>query len=91
MDKKVSLVEKSQNIVDVTKSSIPDQISRVDEAMSEAQKGIGTIILISSHIVGTYALPKSLEKKIKCKISPSEVTGEWRMDIKTYIRYRGDG
>ena len=40
-----------------------------------------TTILISSHIVGTYALPKSLEKKIKCKISPSEVTGEWRMDI----------
>ena len=74
-------MEKSQNIVDVTKSSIPDQISRVDEAMSEAQKGIGTIILISSHIVGTYALPKSLEKKIKCKISPSEVTGEWRMYI----------
>ena len=74
-------MEKSQNIVDVTKSSIPDQISQVDEAMSEAQKGIGTIILISSHIVGTYALPKSLEKKIKCKISPSEVTGEWRMDI----------
>ena len=50
-------MEKSQNIVDVTKSSIPDQISRVDEAMSEAQKGIGTTILISSHIVGTYALP----------------------------------
>ena len=71
----------SQNIVDVTKSSIPDQIARVDEAMSEAQKGVGTIILTSSHMVGTYALPKSLEKKIKCKISPSEVTGEWRIDL----------
>ena len=71
----------SQNIVDVTKSSIPDQIARVDKAMSEAQKGVGTIILTSSHMVGTYALPKSLEKKIKCKISPSEVTGEWRIDL----------
>ena len=74
-------MEKSQNIVDVTKSSIPDQIARVDKAMSEAQKGVGTIILTSSHMVGTYALPKSLEKKIKCKISPSEVTGEWRIDL----------
>ena len=55
----------SQEIVDVTKSSIPDQISRVDEAMREAQNGIGTIILVSSHMVGTYALPKSLEKKIR--------------------------
>ena len=73
----------SQEIVDVTKSSIPDQISRVDEAMREAQNGIGTIILVSSHMVGTYALPKSLEKKIRCKISPSEVTGEWRIDINT--------
>ena len=72
---------KSQNIVDVTKSSIPDQIARVDKAMTEAQNGVGTIILTSSHMVGTYALPKSLEKKIKCKISPSEVTGEWRIDL----------
>ena len=71
----------SPEIVDVTKSSISDQIARVDKAMTEAQNGVGTIILTSSHMVGTYALPKSLEKKIKCKISPSEVTGEWRMDI----------
>ena len=74
-------MEESQDVVDVTKSPIPDQISRVDEAMSEAQNGIGTIILSSSHIVGTYALPKSLEKKIKCKISPSKVEGEWRIYI----------
>ena len=71
----------SPEIVDVTKSSISDQIARVDKAMTEAQNGVGTIILTSSHMVGTYALPKSLEKKIKCKISPSGVTGEWRIDL----------
>jgi len=71
----------SHEIVDVTKSSVPDQISRVDKAISEAQNGTGTIILASSYMVGTYALPKSLKKKIKCKISPSEVTGEWKIDI----------
>jgi len=32
-------------------------------------------------MVGTYALPKSLKKKIKCKISPSATSGEWELDI----------
>ena len=72
---------KSQETVDMTNLSISEQISRVDEAMNEAQDGVGTILLTSSHMVGTYALPKSLKKKIKCKISPSATSGEWKLDI----------
>tara|TARA_Y100001960_G_scaffold159979_1_gene168192 strand:+ start:801 stop:1061 length:261 start_codon:yes stop_codon:yes gene_type:complete len=82
VDKKVSLkMSESKGIVDIRKIPIPDQISRVDEAIKEAENGIGTIILTSSHVVGTYALPKSLDKSIKCKISPTEVTGDWRIEI----------
>ncbi len=74
-----------QETVDMTNLSISEQISRVDEAINEAQYGLGTILLTSSHMVGTYALPKSLKKKIKCKISPSSIAGEWKLDIRPQI------
>ena len=73
---------KPQETVDMTNLSIPEQIACVDEAINEAQYGVGTTFLTSSHMVGTYALPKSLEKKIKCKISPSSTSGEWKLDIR---------
>ena len=73
---------KPQETVDMTNLSISEQIARVDEAINEAQDGVGTTLLASSHMVGTYALPKSLEKKIKCKISPSAISGEWKLDIR---------
>ena len=76
---------KPQETVDMTNLSIPEQIARVDEAINEAQYGVETTFLTSSHMVGTYALPKSLKKKIKCKISPSSIAGEWKLDIRPQI------
>ena len=82
MDQKVSLgMGKAEEIEDVTNLPIPEQLSRVDDSITKAQNGAVTVLLTSSHIVGTYALPKSLGKRIKCKISPTNVPTEWRLDI----------
>jgi hypothetical protein len=78
-------MRKPQETVDMTNLSISEQISRVDEAINETQYGVGTTLLTSSQMVATYALPKSLKKNIKCKISPSSASGEWKLDIRPQI------
>ena len=69
-DNKKDTMTDNSSFVDLCGMDLPTQMKHVNESLKEASKG-STIQLITEHqMLATYILPKALEIKVKCKVSP---------------------
>jgi len=71
-----SLTEISSTI-DLCGLKLPQQITRIDQALKSAACGSDLIVLTDQRMVATYVLPKALSQGVRCKVSPSN--GNWEI------------
>jgi len=63
--------------IDLCGLKLPQQITRIDQALKSAVVGSDLIVLTDQQMVATYVLPKALSQGVRCKVSPSN--GNWKI------------
>ena len=64
---------------DIRALPLPDQVVAIEEAIEDALQGHSVKLFSGTHMAATYALPKALDKGVRCRVTPDSTGPVWQI------------
>ena len=64
---------------DIRALPLTDQVVAIEEAIEDALQGRSVKLFSETHMAATYALPKALDKGVRCRVTPDSADQGWQI------------
>jgi len=64
---------------DIRALPLTDQVVAIEEAIEDALQGRSIKLFSETHMAATYALPKALDKGVRCRVTPDSADQGWQI------------